>query len=107
LDRYQTARNAVVEQLWSAARQMAGIAGPKDGRALLWLGLVRHVCYVVDWCGGDKAAQEREIEAYINDEARQRRGLEPGLARGIARAVARRYQKLRTGLPPSQFESGR
>jgi len=97
---WDTAREAMVEQLWLEIANMPELAGLDPKRLLLWRSVVRQLCTIVDHHVPESDECRRQVEAMATDEYYSGRGRDPALVRRLANIVIPRWEELRQSLGP-------
>jgi transcriptional regulator with XRE-family HTH domain len=101
VNRYDDARRAVVEQLWTEAQELLRSAGVDQGKHALYRNVVLECCHIVDHHAPGSPEAERELADNVRDPRLVALGQDPVLFRRLAGLVVPRYEELRRTLPPA------
>jgi len=97
---WDTAREALVEQLWQETSRLPELAGLDPKRLLLWRSVVRQLCSFVDHDAPESDECKRQVEAMATNEHFSVRGRDPALVRRLAEVAIPRWEELRQSLGP-------
>jgi len=99
-DAWDKAREALVEQFWQEMSRIPELAGVDPKRLLLYQGVVRQLCSIVDHQAPESDACRRQAEALATDEFYTKRGRDPALVRRLTAIAIPRWEELRKSLGP-------
>ncbi len=98
LQEHQVAREAAIAKVWEEVQREAVAAGVPAGEQVLYLGLVRQTCYIVDHSAPDSTERRALVEAEASRLVARHQPAE--LIRRLADLAITRYSEIKPGLPP-------
>ncbi|MBN2465739.1 hypothetical protein JXD38_09000, partial [candidate division WOR-3 bacterium] len=100
VNEYETARKAVVEQVWQEVQPLLDEAGVAKERRAIWRPLSGYCFAAVLNSEPGSEREQRQLDEYILEPRRMRLGLDTALAQKLAGIMLARFRELAKILPP-------
>jgi transcriptional regulator with XRE-family HTH domain len=106
VNEYETARKAVVEQVWQEVQPLLDEAGVAKERRAIWRPLAGYCFAAALNSEPGSEREQRQLDEYILEPRRMRLGLDTALAQKLAGVMLTRLRELAKSLPPDPRPRG-